>query len=679
MLPYRKISKILIANRGEIACRVIRTAHQLGIQCVAVYSTEDKNSLHVKLADEAWLLGAADSYLKAELIIQIAKKSGADAIHPGYGFLSENSQFAEQCAAEKIIFIGPPASAIKLMGSKDNAKTVMAKAKVPLLPGYHGEDQSQKTLQAEAQKIGYPLLIKANAGGGGKGMRIVNQADEFVDLLNACKRESLASFADDSVLLEKYLTNPRHIEIQIFADNHGNYLYLFERDCSIQRRHQKIIEEAPAVDFPQETREKMGEIAITAAKAIDYRGAGTVEFLLDEDGTFYFMEMNTRLQVEHPITEKITGLDLVEWQILVANNQALPLTQADLKINGHAIEARICAEDPGNNFLPATGKIKHLKLPELNQHIRVDSGVLCGDQISVYYDSMIAKLIVWDSNRDAALSRLKGALGDFHISGIQTNIHFLHQLVSSEAFIEADVSTQFLSKYGEELTQADDHLDDQTLVAAALFMMLKQSQKKPTDPADPYSPWQDSSGWRLNEDNYHLIELFYRQGKQLIPIEVIAHFNHHLKVNHQLKEKSFLFEISNKEFLASGYLHNDELHMALDGHQSVVHFAEVEKQLVLFKNATQWCFETERSANKQQQKQQDAKQQLVAPMPGIVTQLLVNQGDFVAKGEKILVMEAMKIEHSIKAHKDIVIKQLLYQVGDNVEESATLVLFEEEN
>jgi 3-methylcrotonyl-CoA carboxylase alpha subunit len=401
--------KILIANRGEIACRVIRTARRLGIRTVAVYSDADRNALHVTMADEAIHIGAApskESYLLAERVIDAAKKTNAQAIHPGYGFLSENAAFSELCKADAIVFIGPPVAAIEAMGSKSAAKTIMEKAGVPLVPGYHGDEQSPAILKKHADDMGYPVLLKATAGGGGKGMRQVWSGDEFDEALEAAKRESLSSFGDDRMLVEKYLTQPRHVEIQVFCDQSGNGVYLFERDCSVQRRHQKVIEEAPAPDMNETVRTAMGDAALLAARAINYEGAGTVEFLLDKDDTFYFMEMNTRLQVEHPVTEMITGQDLVEWQLRVAAGQNLPLSQDQLQINGHAFEARIYAEDPANDFLPVTGTLSYLMPPEESTNVRVDTGVLQGDEVSIYYDPMIAKLIVWDENRDRALTRL---------------------------------------------------------------------------------------------------------------------------------------------------------------------------------------------------------------------------------------------------------------------------------
>ncbi|MET1253904.1 acetyl/propionyl/methylcrotonyl-CoA carboxylase subunit alpha [Aliikangiella maris] len=660
-----KINKILIANRGEIACRIIRTAHKMGIECVAVYSDADKNAQHVKLADEAWHIGgpaAKDSYLKAQKIIDIAKKSNANAIHPGYGFLSENAQFANLCTQNQIIFIGPPVAAIEAMGSKSEAKEIMTNAGVPLVEGYHGDNQAPDFLHQQADNIGYPVLIKATAGGGGKGMRVVEKSSEFLELLNSCKRESLSSFSDDKVLIEKYLTKPRHIEIQVFADNHDNQVHLFERDCSVQRRHQKVIEEAPAPGLSEEKRQQMGQVAITAAKAIGYRGAGTVEFLYDEDGSFYFMEMNTRLQVEHPVTEMITGLDLVEWQINVANGLPLPLAQAEIPRHGHAFEARIYAEDPQNDFLPATGKIIHMSLPRCHQNVRVDSGIIAGDSVSVFYDPMIAKLIVWDNDRSAALARLRGALADFQIAGLSTNIEFLHQLASNDAFIEADLDTHFLEKHEEELIIDKPSVTEDILAAASLYVMLKQAAINESDRLDPYSPWQEKSGWRLNEDNHHQIELLQNGQSYLIT----AHFRQH----------HFLLEFNQREYHVRGYLDEQKLFIDLDGHQSVVNLVEQNNQLVIFKGASQWQLEIK--DNRLFSLEQDAQANLTAPMPGTVIEVLVAAGDQVEEGQPLIVMEAMKMEHTIKAHKVAVIDEVLYQEGDLVDEGAELITFEEE-
>jgi len=670
-----KINKILIANRGEIACRIIRTAKKMGIECIAIYSDVDKYSQHVQLADEAWYVGlspAKESYLNGEKIIQIAKQSNANAIHPGYGFLSENADFARACSLNNIVFIGPPVDAIIAMGSKSEAKTIMSKAQVPLVQGYHGDDQSETFLHTQADKIGYPLLIKATAGGGGKGMRIVDESSDFIDSLNSCKRESLSSFNDDKVLIEKYLTKPRHVEIQIFADNHGNTLHLFERDCSVQRRHQKVIEEAPAPNLSEATRKKMGQVAVAAAKAINYRGAGTVEFLYDEDGSFYFMEMNTRLQVEHPITEKITGLDLVEWQIIVANDMKLPLQQEQLKINGHAFEARVYAEDPNNDFLPATGKINYMSLPRLNNNVRVDSGIVSGDQVSIYYDPMIAKLIVWDKDRSSALARLRGALANFHVTGLTTNIEFLHQLASNDAFNEAEIDTNFLYQHEDELLNITPNLTPEILCAAALQVMLQQTENCAEKSIDADSPWNNNIGWRLNEDNYHLIEFQYSG----MDFKVTAHFRDDDSTHAQIRLANFLFEVEGNEYHVSGYLKSEQIHLNIDGHQFAISYARNDNKLVLFKNASNWELEIQDSsvANIEPEEHPD----LIAPMPGTIIEVFVSDGDSVEKGQPLAVMEAMKMEHTIKAHKDMKIVEVLYTVGDLVDDGAELIRFEEE-
>ncbi|MFT6735329.1 MAG: 3-methylcrotonyl-CoA carboxylase alpha subunit [Polaribacter sp.] len=669
LVKNKDIQKILIANRGEIACRVIRTAQQMGIQCVAVYSDADQNSQHVKLADEAWHIGkspANESYLRADKILQVAKDSHSDAVHPGYGFLSENAEFAKACADSNIIFIGPPTGAIEAMGSKSEAKNIMTKANVPLVEGYHGDNQDETLLNQEANKIGYPVLIKATAGGGGKGMRVVQSDDEFISALQSCKREALSSFGDNKVLVEKYLTKPRHVEIQVFADNFGNAVHLFERDCSVQRRHQKVIEEAPAPGLSEETRNAMGHVAIQAAKAINYSGAGTVEFLYDEDGSFYFMEMNTRLQVEHPVTEKITGLDLVEWQITVANNQPLQLTQEQLSFNGHAFEARIYAEDPNNDFLPVTGKIDYLGLPKLNHNVRVDSGVVSGDSVSVFYDPMVAKLIVWDKDRNSALARLRGALSEFHVAGLTTNIEFLHQLASHESFINADLDTHFLDKYGEELCNLTNDADSSIIAAAALSVMLEQSNHSTIE--NLTSPWFDTTGWRLNEDNHHIIEMVHNEQC----ITVTAHF----------REQSFIFEIFGKEYLVSGSLTSENqsyeqhnLRLDIDGLKSRVVISKKENEIVIFKNAMSWSFQIK--DNKQSLVEQEECTNLSAPMPGTVIEILVEVGQEIEKDQPIVIMEAMKMEHTIKAHRPLVITDVLYSPGDLVEDGAELVAFEE--
>jgi 3-methylcrotonyl-CoA carboxylase alpha subunit len=495
-------NKVLIANRGEIACRVMLTARKMGLSTVAVYSDADRDALHVAMADEAVNIGPApprESYLDGAKIVEACKATGAEAVHPGYGFLSENADFARLCLENGIVFVGPPPCAIEAMGSKSAAKSIMEKAGVPLVPGYHEADQSPDRLGRAALEIGYPVLLKAVAGGGGKGMRMVSATTEFEEALAAARREAASSFGNDDMLVEKYLPRPRHVEVQVFCDRHGHAVYLFERDCSVQRRHQKVIEEAPAPGMTPELRQRMGEAAVLAARAIDYEGAGTVEFLLDEDGAFYFMEMNTRLQVEHPVTEMITGQDLVEWQFRVASAEPLPLRQDQLEISGHAFEARIYAEDPDNGFLPATGLLTHLQPPRESRHVRVDTGVLQGDEVSVYYDPMIAKLVTWDENRERALARLARALSEYRISGLSTNVSFLYNLATSRPFIDADLNTHFIEQHHELLFHTSDEAHVKDLPLASLYLLLRMEQSshhraRGNEPAG-HAYWSDCSEW----------------------------------------------------------------------------------------------------------------------------------------------------------------------------------------
>ncbi|KAF0411575.1 carbamoyl-phosphate synthase L chain, ATP binding domain-containing protein [Gigaspora margarita] len=518
--------KILIANRGEIACRVIRTAKKLGIKSVAVYSEADKHSLHVKMADDAYLIGPApssESYLNIDKIIAVAKESSSQAIHPGYGFLSENPNFAERLANEKIIFIGPPASAMISMGSKSESKDIMIAANVPVVPGYHGTNQDPQFLKEQASKIGYPVLIKAIKGGGGKGMRIVNDPSEFEIQLESSKREAIKSFADDQVLIEKYLETPRHVEVQIFADTQGNVVHLFERDCSVQRRHQKILEEAPAPGLSNEIRQELGAKAVAAAKAVNYVGAGTVEFIMDnKDKRFYFMEMNTRLQVEHPVTEMVTSTDLVHWQLEVASGNPLPMTQDELCLDGHAFEARIYAENPENNFLPDTGPLLHIRTPSLSSNIRLETGFEQGDEINVYYDPMIAKLITKGANRTEALRKLRKALQEYEIVGLNTNIEFLKRVFSHPAFIQGEIETGFIKKYETELFAPNPEVSSYVIAQAALSLILKEHQelKKVTIGSfDPYSPWTSYFGYRPNA-TYERNILFHDQNDDRISADV---------------------------------------------------------------------------------------------------------------------------------------------------------------
>ena len=631
-------SKILIANRGEIACRIIKTAKKIGIQTVAVYSDADRNALHVKLADEAIHIGpspSSESYLVIDNIIQAALSSGAQAIHPGYGFLSENADFCRQCDANNLTFIGPPVAAILAMGSKSAAKNIMAKANVPLVPGYHGDDQNPAILKQSADQMGYPVLLKAAAGGGGKGMRAVYHGDEFDQALAAAKREAKHSFNDDIMLVEKYLQKPRHVEIQVFCDQHNNAVHLFERDCSLQRRHQKVIEEAPAPGMTEALRQRMGEAAIRAASAINYQGAGTVEFLLDSNGEFFFMEMNTRLQVEHPVTEMISGQDLVEWQLRVANGEPLPCTQDQLKINGHAFEARIYAEDPEHDFLPSTGKLRLLQPPTESAHVRIDSGIVEGDDVSVFYDPMISKLVVWDIDRAHALQRLTEALSDYKIAGVTTNIPFLYNLASSSAFRRGDVDTGFIEEHEEEIFHRRQEDLDYAAPLAAQAILAARSQSAEQLAAqsnEPNSPWHLVNDWRVSDSSPQKLNVTIGAEQ----VEVIS-------------DPSAL--PSNIKAIS------DESGFNLFTPKGVFHCAATQPDLGLDQD-------------------QDGSGNLTAPMNGTVVTLLVEVGATVAKGETLMVMEAMKMEHTITAPGDGKVSEFFYQPGELVDGGAELLAFE---
>ena len=660
--------KILIANRGEIACRIARTARRLGIRTVAVYSEADAGARHVALADEAQLLGPAparESYLRGDRIIEIAHRSGAEAIHPGYGFLSENAGFAEACAGAGIVFVGPPPEAIRAMGDKSAAKAIMGRAGVPLVPGYHGPDQSLATLQQAADGIGYPVLIKASAGGGGKGMRVVERAADFPAALASAQREALSAFGDDRVLVERYLARPRHIEMQVFADRHGNVLHLFERDCSVQRRHQKVMEEAPAPGMTRERRRHMGEAAVAAARAIGYQNAGTVEFIADQDGNFHFMEMNTRLQVEHPVTEMITGLDLVEWQLRVAAGEALPLRQDDVAVNGHAIEARVYAEDPARDFLPSLGRISHLRLPEESAHVRVDAGVRQGDAISMYYDPMIAKLIVWDTDRRSALRRLRHALTEFQAVGVATNLQFLSALAAHPAFTGGEPDTGLIARHREELLPEAAPASDAILALATLSELLRineAARQEAGRSADPWSPWHHRDGWRLNEDNHHT--LLFRDGPR--EVAVIAHY----------RRDQFLLELPGGPMAASGEwdamgdiiasLGGARVRAAVArrGGEVTVMLGTACHRLLLYDPLLQAM------------DQEGPGGTLDAPMPGTIIEVLVKEGDTVERGAPLLVLEAMKMEHTIAAPAAGTVKAVRFGKGEQVREGMQLIAFE---
>ncbi|MDP1752435.1 MAG: acetyl/propionyl/methylcrotonyl-CoA carboxylase subunit alpha, partial [Reyranella sp.] len=649
-------SKILIANRGEIACRVIKTARRLGIKTVAVYSDADRNARHVAMADEAVHIGpsaARESYLVAEKIIEAAKRTGAQAVHPGYGFLSENAGFAEACAKAGLVFIGPPPAAIRAMGSKSEAKKIMEKAKVPLVPGYHGDDQSPDLLANEAARIGFPVLIKASAGGGGKGMRVVEGAEKFADALAGAKREAKAAFADDHVLVEKYLTRPRHIEIQVFADGHGNCVYLFERDCSIQRRHQKVIEEAPAPNMDPARRKAMGEAAVAAAKAIGYQGAGTVEFIADQDGTFFFMEMNTRLQVEHPVTEAITGQDLVEWQLVVAAGGRMPLTQDQLRIDGHAVEVRLYAEDPVRNFLPSTGTLVHLKLPEEGAHVRVDTGVRQGDTVTPFYDPMIAKVIVHDRDRTSVLRRMAVLMGETEVVGVTTNAALLKALCSHPAFVGGEIDTGFIERHRATLFAALTPADDRAFAIATLARLVEWQDLMPTA-GDPHSPWNEQNGFRLLDEGHD--EVHWKDGDR--DVTVIAR---------RLRGSGLRLELPGGALEARVRRADDgKLAIGLGGDTFV---ATVVRRVAIDGGVDYTLFADGRSRRLRLVDPLDlsmyeaagaAEATVRAPLPGKIIDLKVKAGDVVSKGQPLLVLEAMKMEHTLVAPADGTIKSVRY-------------------
>ncbi|MFV0476330.1 MAG: acetyl-CoA carboxylase biotin carboxylase subunit [Parahaliea sp.] len=657
-------SKLLIANRGEIACRIIDTAHRLGIDTVALYSDADKHALHVELAGEAVHIGpspARESYLLAGRIIEVALRTQAQAIHPGYGFLSENADFARACEQAGIVFVGPPVSAIEAMGSKSAAKRIMEKAGVPLVPGYHGDDQNPERLKHAADDMGYPVLLKATAGGGGKGMRQVWSADEFDKALAAAKREASASFDDERMLVEKYLTKPRHVEVQVFCDNHGHGIYLAERDCSVQRRHQKVIEEAPAPGISENLRRQMGDTAVLAARAINYSGAGTVEFLLDEDGSFYFMEMNTRLQVEHPVTEMITGQDLVQWQLLVASGGSLPLAQEEVRIDGHAFEARIYAEDPDKDFLPATGTLSYLRSPEESAHVRIDTGVRQGDKISVFYDPMIAKLIVWDESRERALQRLSGALRNYRIGGTTTNIDFLYNLATCTPFRRAELDTSFIERYSELIFHQRQQDIQQDLPVAALALLLHRQQQA-TAPGgfDPFSPWQSHNGWRLNEA--HVQHLLLETGGQLIQVRA-----------HWLGE-CYRMRVNGIDSTVQGELSGDSLSFELAGHRQLATLATSGSGYTLYLPTGALHFSEVRPDTGEIDNSASIAG-LLAPMNGTVVTLLVEVGSEVQANQPLLIMEAMKMEHTIRAPAAGVVESFYFGSGDLVDGGAELLQF----
>ncbi len=663
-------AKILIANRGEIACRVAATARRLGVKTVAVYSDADARARHVQACDEAVHVGgnaARDSYLRWQRIIEAARTTGAQAIHPGYGFLSENEEFAQACAEAGLVFIGPPASAIRDMGSKAAAKSLMEKAGVPLVPGYHGTDNDPALLAREAARIGFPVLIKASAGGGGRGMRRVDRAEDFATALASCQREAKASFGDDHVLVERYVTRPRHIEIQVFCDTYGQAVYLFERDCSVQRRHQKVLEEAPAPGMSSTRRAEMGAAAVAAARAVGYVGAGTVEFIAEEmddgDLRFYFMEMNTRLQVEHPVTEAITGHDLVEWQLRVACGEPLPATQEQLRIEGHAIEACICAENPDANFLPATGRLDiarwpaHVAFERADDLPRVDTGFVEGDTISPHYDSMIAKLIVWGADRQQALARLDAALAQTHLVGLHTNVAFLRRVVASKAFATADLDTALIERERAALFEAPGL--PLPLVAAGVVAHAVAGELQLQD-ADP---WSRRDGWRLHGGARRRFDLDV-QGQ------------HHAVTLERLHDGATVMVLGGeRHVVATRTLGGDRYEVELGGtrHRLTV-YAVGETVAVFAAGGSARVGEFDLIAHAGDGTAGGGS--LAAPMPGKVISYLARPGEAVKRGQALAVMEAMKMEHTLHAPHDGIVAELLYAVGDQVAEGGALLRLE---
>ncbi|XP_037946188.1 methylcrotonoyl-CoA carboxylase subunit alpha, mitochondrial [Teleopsis dalmanni] len=668
----KPINKILISNRGEIACRIIQTAKKLAIRTVAIYSDSDANSLHTQLADEAYNVGQAassSSYLRGSKIIEIAKKSGCQAIHPGYGFLSENVEFAELCQEENIIFIGPPSAAIRDMGIKSTSKIIMAAAGVPVISGYHGEDQSDERLLAEAEKIGFPLMIKAVRGGGGKGMRIVQRADDFMTALNSARTESQKSFGDNSVLLERYVRSPRHVEVQIFADQYGDAVYLWERDCSVQRRHQKIIEEAPAPGLSEELRCQLGEAGVRAAKAVGYIGAGTVEFIMDkEDLSFHFMEMNTRLQVEHPITEMITGTDLVEWQIRVAAGENLPLSQEEIKRKGHAFEARIYAENPREGFLPCAGHLRYLVTPQPTKNVRVETGVREGDEVSVHYDPMIAKLVVWGESRSKALNNLIARLSEYNITGLETNVNFLIDLALHPEFQKGNVHTGFIDQHFDTLFPSIN-IKNQDVSKVALSLLYNEllASKCNVKHCDPYNQVVNS---RFNYDllrTYHLkandkvysvsvkndndcIQIKFSEG-DWVTVKVEQVFDDdRLKLRTDISNNISTFTANIDETGVTVFLENGKLQM------EVVQPKFVNAHIDQLSGGTST---------------------LIAPMPGVLEKILVKPGDHVKIGDNLAVLTAMKMEHVLKAPKNAIIKSISALKGENIAKGVVIISFEE--
>jgi 3-methylcrotonyl-CoA carboxylase alpha subunit len=660
---------VLIANRGEIACRIARTARARGLRVIAVYSDADRDAMHVRTADEARRLGAAaarESYLNVDALIAAVKSSGAEAVHPGYGFLSESAGFAEACAKAGLIFIGPPPAAIRAMGSKSEAKALMEKAGVPVVPGYHGEAQDGATFAREAKRIGFPVLVKASAGGGGRGMRIVREAGELAAALESAAREAVAAFGDGRLLIEKYLDRPRHIEIQVFADAHGNAIYLGERECSIQRRHQKVVEEAPAPGMDPKTRARMGEAAVAAAASIGYVGAGTVEFIADRSGAFYFMEMNTRLQVEHPVTEMVTGQDLVAWQFHVAAGGRLPLAQNDVHLDGHAIEVRLYAEDPARGFLPSTGRLAHLRFPaEDGRHVRVDTGVRAGDEVQVHYDPMIAKLVVWDTSRAGAVARLGRALADCEIVGVANNTAFLSAIARHPAYAVGETDTGFVPRHEAALLPPAAPAPAEALIFASVRVLLDraiEAAEAARRSGDPFSPWHSTGGWRMNDVGRHA--LAFLDGETRREVGIVY------------EREGWRIAVDGRETDVRAHGSDDgRIEAALDGARRRVSAVRLGDEFHVFLDGAVHRLTLDDPMARAADLAADSGQ-LRAPMPGKILKVHVKAGQVVARGQALLVLEAMKMEHTVAAPADGTVSKLRVAEGEQVSEGAELIVFE---
>jgi len=658
-------AKILIANRGEIACRVIRTCRRLAIRTVAIHSSIDAHALHVDRADEAYLAGGprpSESYLRGEAIIEIAKASGAEAIHPGYGFLSENAGFARAVEAAGIVFIGPTPEAIEKMGLKDRAKAIMDKAGVPVVPGYHGERQDDAFLEAEAAKIGYPLLVKAVAGGGGKGMRLVTRAADFGGELAGARREAKGAFGDDRVLLERFVEGPHHVEFQVFGDTHGHYVHLFERECSIQRRHQKVLEETPSPFLDDALRLRMGQAAVAAARAIAYRGAGTIEFIVGADRRFHFMEMNTRLQVEHPVTEMITGEDLVEWQLRVAAGEPLPLAQGEIHAAGHAIEVRICAENPANQFLPETGRLAVFRAPAPADDVRLETGVREGDEVTVFYDPMIAKLVAWGDDRPDAARRMASALAETEILGVRTNLAFLERVVAHPAFLAGDTDTGFIERHRRELVPPAAGAPAEAVIACAARVFVDELRAAAL--ARP-SPWNDTTGWRLNQPEARRMEFRAADGSTTAieaerrgdrAVVTLGGRSHEVRLGPEGADGRLKIALDGETYVARVARHGDRL-------SAVTPKGRHEMNLV-----DPFHYEPADTLP-------DAR--LTSLMPGRVVKVLAAAGATVKKGEALMILEAMKMEHTIVSPRAGVIERVAFRENDLVPADAVLVSFRE--